>query len=58
MDPTKKPSLPTDGTEPASNVDYFLAGLEEPKKNGPGLAAAGKTLAPATSGHFLDLPEN
>lgn len=59
MDPTKKPALPTDGTQAASNVDYFLGGVEEPKKGKTALASmTGGAASPVTVGHFLDLTEN
>ena len=64
VDPSKKMAEPTDGTRPASNVDYFLNNTEEVKASEAGRTLAladGSTAraAPATTvGHFLDLPKD
>ncbi|SDA42107.1 pilus assembly protein CpaC [Mesorhizobium qingshengii] len=64
VDPSKKLVEPTDGTQPASNVDYFLNNTEEVKGSDPGRAVAmadGRVTQPAaatTAGHFLDLPKD
>ncbi|MFD1986651.1 type II and III secretion system protein family protein [Mesorhizobium newzealandense] len=64
VDPSKKLVEPTDGTQPASNVDYFLNNTEEVKTSDTSraLAMAGGSVAqPAavtTVGHFLDLPKD
>lgn len=64
VDPSKKLLEPTDGTQPASNVDYFLNNTEEVKASGANRAmamASGSTAQPApvtTVGHFLDLPKD
>ena len=64
VDPSKKLVEPTDGTQPASNVDYFLNNTEEVKTSDTNraLAMAGGSVAqPAavtTVGHFLDLPKD
>jgi pilus assembly protein CpaC len=63
VDPSKKMAEPTDGTLPASNVDYFLNNTEEVKKSEASRAVAlaggnAARVAPAaTVGHFLDLPK-
>jgi pilus assembly protein CpaC len=58
IDPSKKPLVPTDGSVPASNVDYFLGTTEEVKVSDAGqpLTRPGAVAAQAGSGHFLDLP--
>lgn len=58
IDPSKKPQLPTDGTVPASNVDYFLGTTEEVKVSDAGrqLTTPGAVAAQVGSGHILDLP--
>ncbi len=64
VDPSKKMAEPTDGTLPPSNVDYFLNNSEEvnasaakrPMAFADGRAA--RSVAAATSGHFLDLPKD
>ena len=64
VDPSKKLLEPTDGTQPASNVDYFLNNTEEVKASDANRAmamASGSTAqsAPVTTvGHFLDLPKD
>ncbi|WP_446721038.1 type II and III secretion system protein family protein [Mesorhizobium sp. 113-3-3] len=64
VDPSKKMAEPTDGTQPASNVDYFLNNTEEVKASDGGRALAladgnAARTAPATTvGHFLDLPKD
>jgi pilus assembly protein CpaC len=63
VDPSKKMATPLDGTVSASNVDFFLGDVEEPKSGAAArarmLAANGAVAAPrATVGHFLDLSEN
>ncbi|ESW71766.1 secretin [Mesorhizobium sp. LSJC277A00] len=64
VDPSKKLLEPTDGTQPASNVDYFLNNTEEVKSSDANRAvamASGSTAQPAavtTVGHFLDLPKD
>jgi len=64
VDPSKKLAEPTDGTQPASNVDYFLNNTEEVKASDANRAlamAGGSTAQPAavtTVGHFLDLPKD
>lgn len=64
VDPSKKLLEPTDGTQPASNVDYFLNNTEEVKSSDADRAvamASGSTAQPAavtTFGHFLDLPKD
>jgi len=63
VDPSKKLVEPTDGTQPASNADYFLNNTEEVKASDPNrpLAMAdGRVAQPAamTAGHFLDLPKD
>ena len=64
VDPSKRLVEPTDGTQPASNVDYFLNNTEEVKGSDPGRTVAladGRVMQPAaaiTAGHFLDLPKD
>jgi pilus assembly protein CpaC len=63
VDPSKKLVEPTDGTQPASNADYFLNNTEEVKAsdaNRPLAMADGRVAQPAatTAGHFLDLPKD
>ncbi|BCG94286.1 type II and III secretion system protein family protein [Mesorhizobium sp. 131-2-1] len=63
VDPSKKMVEPTDGTQPASNSDYFLNNSEEVKTSDPNRALAmadGRVTQPAspTAGHFLDLPKD
>ncbi|ANT52153.1 type II and III secretion system protein family protein [Mesorhizobium amorphae] len=64
VDPSKKLVEPTDGTQPASNADYFLNNTEEVKASDPNRALAmadGRVAQPAaatTAGHFLDLPKD
>ncbi|MER9327375.1 type II and III secretion system protein family protein [Mesorhizobium sp. M0488] len=64
VDPSKKLAEPTDGTQPASNVDYFLNNTEEVKGSDAGRTVAladGRVTQPAaatTAGHFLDLPKD
>jgi pilus assembly protein CpaC len=64
VDPSKKLVEPTDGTQPASNADYFLNNTEEVKASDTGRALAladgsAARAAPATTvGHFLDLPKD
>jgi len=63
VDPSKKMVEPTDGTQAASNVDYFLNNTDEVKASDPNRALAmadGRVAQPAaatTAGHFLDLPK-
>ena len=58
IDPSKKPRVPTDGTVPGSNVDYFLGNTEEVRVSDAGIpiAKAGVVAAQVGSGHILDLP--
>lgn len=64
VDPSKKMAEPTDGTRPASNVDYFLNNTEEVKASDTGRAlaladgSAARTAPATTVGHFLDLPKD
>ncbi|WP_214470694.1 type II and III secretion system protein family protein [Mesorhizobium sp. dw_380] len=64
VDPSKKMAEPTNGTQPASNVDYFLNNTEEVKGPDTNRALAladgsAARVAPATTvGHFLDLPKD
>ncbi|TPK93499.1 type II and III secretion system protein family protein [Mesorhizobium sp. B2-4-16] len=64
VDPSKKMVEPTDGTQPASPADYFLNNTEEvdasASKRPVTLAdgSAARSMAAATSGHFLDLPKD
>ncbi|ESY74605.1 secretin [Mesorhizobium sp. LNHC252B00] len=64
VDPSKKLVEPTDGTQPASNADYFLNNTEEVKGSDTGRTVAladGRVTQPAASasaGHFLDLPKD
>ncbi|CAN7627857.1 type II and III secretion system protein family protein [Mesorhizobium amorphae] len=64
VDPSKKLVEPIDGTQPASNADYFLNNTEEVKASDPNRALAmadGRVAQPAaatTAGHFLDLPKD
>jgi pilus assembly protein CpaC len=63
VDPSKKLVEPTDGTQPASNADYFLNNTEEVKSDtGRTVALAdGRVTQPAaaaSAGHFLDLPKD
>ncbi|MGY3331201.1 Flp pilus assembly secretin CpaC [Mesorhizobium sp. USDA 4775] len=64
VDPSKKMVEPTDGTRPASNVDYFLNNTEEVKASDTGRAlaladgSAARTAPATTVGHFLDLPKD
>ncbi|QND64295.1 type II and III secretion system protein family protein [Mesorhizobium loti] len=64
VDPSKKLVEPTDGTQPASNADYFLNNTEEVKTSDANRALAmadGSVAQPAavtTVGHFLDLPKD
>ncbi|RWF50664.1 type II and III secretion system protein family protein [Mesorhizobium sp. M00.F.Ca.ET.151.01.1.1] len=64
VDPSKKMAEPTDGTQPASNVDYFLNNTEEVKApdTNRALALADGSAARGASatkvGHFLDLPKD
>ena len=64
VDPSKKMVEPTDGTQPASNVDYFLNNTEEVKASDTGRAlaladgSAARTAPATTVGHFLDLPKD
>ncbi|TPK52941.1 type II and III secretion system protein family protein [Mesorhizobium sp. B2-4-9] len=64
VDPSKKMAEPTDGTQPASNVDYFLNNTEEVRASDTNRALAladgsAARAAPATKvGHFLDLPKD
>ncbi|RWC64513.1 type II and III secretion system protein family protein [Mesorhizobium sp.] len=64
VDPSKKLVEPTDGTQPASNADYFLNNTEEVKSAETGRAVAladGRVTQPAaaaSAGHFLDLPKD
>ncbi|RUW21343.1 type II and III secretion system protein family protein [Mesorhizobium sp. M4B.F.Ca.ET.215.01.1.1] len=63
VDPSKKMVEPTDGTQPASNSDYFLNNTEEVKVSDSNRAVAmadGRVTQPAapTAGHFLDLPKD
>lgn len=64
VDPSKKLAEPTDGTQPASNADYFLNNTEEVKASDANRAlamAGGSTAQPTavtTVGHFLDLPKD
>ncbi|KRB14139.1 secretin [Mesorhizobium sp. Root695] len=64
VDPSKKLVEPIDGTQPASNADYFLNNTEEVKTSDTNRALAmadGSIAQPAavtTVGHFLDLPKD
>ncbi|KRB22431.1 type II and III secretion system protein family protein [Mesorhizobium loti] len=64
VDPSKKMAEPTDGTQPASNVDYFLNNTEEVKASDTGRAlaladgSAARATPATTVGHFLDLPKD
>ncbi|MBZ9738418.1 MULTISPECIES: type II and III secretion system protein family protein [unclassified Mesorhizobium] len=64
VDPSKKMAEPTDGTQPASNADYFLNNTEEVKgaDTNRALALADGGAARGASatkvGHFLDLPKD
>ncbi|MER9853403.1 MULTISPECIES: type II and III secretion system protein family protein [unclassified Mesorhizobium] len=64
VDPSKKLVEPTDGTQPASNADYFLNNTEEVKGADAGRTVAladGRVTQPAaaaSAGHFLDLPKD
>ncbi|MFC3323501.1 type II and III secretion system protein family protein [Mesorhizobium cantuariense] len=64
VDPSKKLVEPTDGTQAASNVDYFLNNTDEVKASDANRAlamTAGNVAQPAavtTVGHFLDLPKD
>jgi pilus assembly protein CpaC len=64
VDPSKKMAVPTDGSQPASNVDYFLNNTEEVKTSDTGRAlamadgSAARTAPATTVGHFLDLPKD
>jgi pilus assembly protein CpaC len=64
VDPSKKMAVPTDGSQPASNVDYFLNNTEEVKASDTGRAlaladgSAARTAPATTVGHFLDLPKD
>lgn len=64
VDPSKKMAVPTDGSQPASNVDYFLNNTEEVKTSDSGRAlaladsSAARTAPVTTVGHFLDLPKD
>jgi len=64
VDPSKKLIEPTDGTQPASNADYFLNNTDEVKgSNAPRTVALadGRVTQPAagaSAGHFLDLPKD
>jgi len=64
VDPSKKLVEPTDGTQPASNADYFLNNSEEVKGSDANRAVAmassgAARAAPVTTvGHFLDLPKD
>ncbi|RUY19977.1 type II and III secretion system protein family protein [Mesorhizobium sp. M7A.F.Ca.CA.004.12.1.1] len=64
VDPEKKLVEPTDGTQPASNADYFLNNTEEVKDSDAGRTVAladGRVTQPAaaaSAGHFLDLPKD
>ncbi|RWN20217.1 MAG: type II and III secretion system protein family protein [Mesorhizobium sp.] len=64
VDPSKKFVEPTDGTQPASNADYFLNNTEEVKDSDAGRTVAladGRVTQPAaaaSAGHFLDLPKD
>lgn len=59
IDPSKKPRVPTDGSVPASNVDYFLGTTEEVKVSDAGTALSKPSMVAAQvgAGHFLDLPK-
>lgn len=57
IDPSKKVATPTDGTVPASNVDYFLGNVEEVKVSDAGRAMAASSGGQPGVGHFLDLPK-
>ncbi|MEP6565688.1 MAG: type II and III secretion system protein family protein [Mesorhizobium sp.] len=64
VDPSKKLAEPTDGTQPASNADYFLNNTEEVKASDANRAlamadgSAAQPTAVTTVGHFLDLPKD
>lgn len=64
VDPSKKLAEPTDGTQPASNVDYFLNNTEEVNGSDASRTVAladghvTRPAAAATAGHFLDLPKD
>lgn len=60
MDPSKKPRVPTDGSLPGSNVDYFLGNTEEVRVSDAGapITRAGAVAAQVGSGHILDLPKD
>ncbi|MBZ9794629.1 type II and III secretion system protein family protein [Mesorhizobium sp. ES1-4] len=64
VDPSKKMAEPTDGTQPASNVDYFLNNTEEVKSSDTNRAlaladgSATRGASVTKVGHFLDLPKD
>ncbi|TPI34578.1 type II and III secretion system protein family protein [Mesorhizobium sp. B3-2-1] len=64
VDPSKKMAEPTDGTRPASNVDYFLNNTEEVKASDTSRAlaladgSAARSASATKVGHFLDLPKD
>lgn len=60
MDPSKQPGVPTDGTLPASPVEYFLGNREEIRVSDAGtpLTRPGVVAAQVGSGHILDLPKD
>lgn len=64
VDPSKKMAEPTDGTQPASNVDYFLNNTEEVKASDTNRAlaladgSAARSASATKVGHFLDLPKD
>ncbi|MBL8578609.1 MAG: type II and III secretion system protein family protein [Mesorhizobium sp.] len=58
IDPSKKVREPTDGTAPASAVDYFLGNKEELRVSDAGTVVGTRSgvAAQVGSGHILDLP--
>lgn len=60
VDPSKKMVTPADETTPASQVDFFVAGVDETKTSASKATASFGMSAPLpkpTVGHFLDLSE-
>ena len=55
VDPSKKMATPLDSTLPPSNVDLFVANVDEIKVSDAGRAKAGIGRADAAAGHFLEL---
>jgi pilus assembly protein CpaC len=59
IDPSQKVASPADETRPASQVDYFLGGVDEVKTSsskGSTFGMAGATTPAPRFGHFLELP--